>query len=213
MAIIEKIILISLKNACNNMIIYSNITRSNSFNFKEYLDTPGYSYSFLKGEQWGIQKEVPLTDKIRLGSLVDSILTEPEKVDMLSPLYPIARNIAAEIRLRFPYVIHFSKQVSFSGIATYENFTMPVRGRLDYLFEKNAVIDLKVTQVKNIPALIAFMGYENQMWNYCKLAQVDKAYLIIYSVPLKKAIVHYVDCSRNMNDFWAQKVLKFGNVK
>lgn len=194
------------------MITYSNIRRYDGLDFDDYLKTEGYSYSFLKGEQSGIEREVKNSDKIMLGKLVDAILTEPEKADMMSPLYSIARDIASSIRKDLPYINNFAKQVSFCGIAEYKGFKLPVRGRLDYYLKGSCILDLKVTSEKNIDALIAFMGYENQLWHYAKLAEVKSAYLLIYSVPLKKTFLRVVGCSGNYSEFWSDKIIKFGKV-
>lgn len=194
------------------MITYSNIKRYDTLDFREYLNAPGFSHSFLKSEQFGIAQQVAETDKIILGKLVDAILTEPEKADMMNPLYPIARDIAAFLRKEFPYIGHFDKQVSYSAIAEYKGFKMPVKGRLDFIRKDVAHIDLKITAEKNVRALIAHMGYINSVWHYSKLGGSKNNYILIYSVPLKKAFLEPIDCSSSFNEFWAEKILKYGTV-
>lgn len=195
------------------MITYTNIQEYKGVEFNTYLSsTPGYSHSFLKYEKAGLQRQIEITDKIKIGSLVDSIITEPEKVDMLSPLYNIARDIAACLRKNFPYIEHFDKQVSYSGIAEYKGFKLPVKGRLDFYRKGVAHIDLKVTAEKNVRALIAHMGYINSMWNYAKLSKSKNNYILIYSAPLKQAFLIPIDCSGNYNEFWAEKILQYGKV-
>lgn len=199
------------------MITYSNISTSNGIDFNDYLKYTGYSHSFLKGESFGIAKEVPMTDKIKVGKLVDAILTEPEsidKYDMLDILYPIAKEIAFKIRDQFGDLIkRFESQISFTADVEYEGFTMPTKGRMDYLLKDVAVIDLKVSFAKDVKALIEFMKYENQLWHYCKAMNVTQAYLLIYSVPLKKTQLIKIDVSQPVNEFWADKCLKFGLTK
>lgn len=197
------------------MITYSDITKYNDLTFEEYLKLGQnfYSHSFLKRERNGIVEPLKITDNIRIGSLVDSIITEPEKADLKSDLYPFAKDISDKIKSEFSGLIfYFKKQLSYTGIATYENFKMPVVGRLDFLLENQAVIDLKVTKSKNIPELINFMGYKNQLWHYAKLSGVKKAYLLVHSIPNKRTEVHYVDVSSDYNDFWADKIIDFGKV-
>jgi PDDEXK-like domain of unknown function (DUF3799) len=195
------------------MINYSNIERHDNLPFNEYLKLGGYSFSFLKREINGINPELEITDNIRLGSMVDSILTEPHKVDMNAKNYKAAKDIATKIKAQFGcFMDVFEKQVSFTGIAEYQGFHMKTTGRLDYLLRDYAVIDLKVTQSKNVHELIKFMHYENQMWNYCKLAKVKVAYLMIHSVPLGKTQLIEIDCSSDYNEFWSDKVVKFGKV-
>lgn len=195
------------------MILHSAILKHPATDFDAYLSSPGLSHSFLKNQELGIAKQVQQSDKIMLGKLVDNILTDPSNVDMLSPLYNIARSIASELRKNFPYIEHFEKQVSYTGVATYNGFSIPVKGRLDYYRKDVAHIDLKITHEKNIKALIAHMGYANQMWNYAKLSGSKNNYILIYSVPLKKAFVEPIDCSMDHSEWWADKILQFGTVK
>ena len=196
------------------MITYSNITRYDNLPFEDYLKLSGFSHSFLKRERSGLTEELKMTDNIRVGSLVDAILTDPGKVDMYSPLYPYAREIAAIIKNRFGSLINqFQKQVSYTADVSFGDFIMPVTGRLDFLIPNMAVVDLKITMSRDLRALIEFMGYKNQMFNYCKMAKVNTAYLMIYSVPLKKTEIIKVDCSSNTNAFWEEKIIKFGLVK
>lgn len=197
------------------MIEYTNIQRHDNMDFQEYLKLPGYSHSFLKREHNGITEELKITDNITTGKLVDNILTEPIKADMSSPLYPYAKAIAHAIKSDFGLFLNkFEKQISFTADATHKGFTMPTTGRLDYLLPGYAVIDLKVTKSKekDINALIDFMGYKNQVWHYSKMAGVNKAYLLFYSIPAKKIILRYIDCSFGNNEFWADKIIKFGVV-
>lgn len=196
------------------MISYSNIHRFDNMPFNEYLKLNGYSHSFLKRERNGIAEDLAITDNIRVGSLVDAIITDPAKADMSSPLYPVARNISAAIKGKFGSIIaKFQKQVSYTANVSYMDFIMPTTGRLDFLLPGFAVVDLKVTKAKCLRTLIEFMGYKNQMFNYCKMAKVDTAYLMMYSIPLRKTEIIRIDCISDNNIFWQEKILKYGTVK
>lgn len=180
--------------------------------FDQYLKLPGYSTSFLKREVNGVTPDFVKTDKMFRGSLVDAILTSPSEVDMSSKLYPVARDISNTIRGQFGDMFkQMLPQVSYTGTASYGGFSMLVKGRLDFELPKLAVIDLKITETKNIKALIKHMGYDNQMFLYCKFIGVTKAYLIFYCVPLKKCIIEYIDCSQP-NNWWQERIIKFGQV-
>lgn len=195
------------------MITVSNVTVIADIPFEAYLQIPAYSHSFLKREVNGVAPDMEVTDNMRLGSMVDAILTEPEKADMSSPLYEAARSIAHEIKSKFGAAIKvFKKQISILSSFEYQGFKMPVKGRLDFLLSGNAVIDLKITQSRDIHALIDYMGYKNQVWSYCRMANVKVAYLMVYSVPLKKVYLIKIDCSEQSNPFWEEKILKFGKV-
>lgn len=196
------------------MITFTNIQRHDNLPFGDYLKLSGFSHSFLKRERMGITEELTITDNIRTGSLVDAILTEPAKANMSDPLYPAARDIAAKIKSNFgSFISFFQKQVSYTAEAEFQDFVMPVKGRLDFLLPGVAVIDLKVTKSKDLKPLIDFMGYSNQMWNYCKFPGLKTAYLMIYSIPLKKTEIVKIDCSSATNPFWEEKIIKFGKVK
>lgn len=194
------------------MISYTNIQRHDNIHFQDYLKFEGYSHSFLKHEQNGEKAEIDVTKQMMLGSMVDAILTDsPDKVDMSSELYVPGRNIALEIKNQFGDMIKgFDKQVSYTADVEFKGFKMRTTGRLDFLLPKIAVIDLKVTGAKDVQSLIRFMGYGNQVWHYCKYAGVKKAYIMIYSIPLKKTEIISIDCSQPVNEFWAGKILKLG---
>lgn len=195
------------------MITYSNINRYDNLPFDQYLKLEGYSHSFLKRERNGVCEDLTITDNIRVGALVDNILTEPARVDMSSPLYPAARDIAAKIKATFGSLIDYlQKQISYTAVASFNGFEMRVTGRLDFLLPNIGVIDLKVTKSKDLRSLIEFMGYKNQMFNYCKMAKLRNAYLMMYSIPLKRTEIIKIDCSSDTNEFWKEKILKFGKV-
>ena len=200
------------------MITFTDIQQHLSVPFEIYQKLPGLSTSFLKSEQNGIKPDFVMTDKIRVGSLVDAILTEPAKADMSSPFYPYAKAIAFQLK-QPPFgdmISSFVPQVSYTAIAEFKGFKMRIRGRLDYLLPKHAVIDLKVTyaDITNIKTklnLIQQMQYDEQMFLYCKFAGVTKAYLLFYCVPKKVCILHPIDCSGS-NTWWEDKIINHGKV-
>lgn len=195
------------------MITYTNIKCYENIPFEEYLKLEGYSHSFLKSNLHGAKQYFNTTDKVRLGSLVDSILTEPEKADMSSPLYPAAKAIAYQIKQLFGDLIASAqKQLSYTATLQMAGLEMLTTGRLDFLIPGFAVIDLKVTNEKNVDNLIEYMGYHNQLWHYSRLAKVKKAFLLFYCVPLKTVIVRAVDVTKEDNGFWINKIIDFGTA-
>lgn len=195
------------------MIQYQDIFRFDNRDFKEYLSFDGYSHSGLKNNTTGVKEAITITDNIRIGSLVDGILTDPGTVKMTDPLYPFAKDLAFEIKSYFgQYIKVLKSQVSYVATMKMGEFEMRVKGRLDFLLENIATLDIKITKSKDVDALIKFMGYENQLWHYSKMALTPQAYLIIYSIPLKRVIVKSVDVSSNTNEFWTSKILDFGRV-
>ena len=194
------------------MITYTDIKRYDNVEFGKYLSMPGASQSYLKREINGLLPGMDVTENMRLGSMVDAIITEPHKVNIEDALYEPGKSIASQIKATFGTMIErFEKQISYTGMATYNGWGMVVKGRLDFLLPSLAVIDLKITKTKakQIPALIEYMGYKHQLYHYCKFAGVTKAYLMIYCQPEKKTFLFNIDVTGH-NEFWAEKIQKFG---
>jgi len=192
----------------------NNVERLDAVDFDKYLQIDATSNSFLKSEQGGIAPEFIASDKVKLGSMVDGILTEAHTVDMTSEFYRPAKAIAAGIVKEFGLDAWemLESQVSFVADMEAMGLKMRIKGRLDK-FGLGRVWDLKITHVKGsqIPVLIDFMGYRNQMWLYSKAMRCRKpACLIFYSVPDEKVYYHFVDVSSDENSFFSNKILKFG---
>jgi PDDEXK-like domain of unknown function (DUF3799) len=198
-----------------SMIQYHNIERYDRMDFDIYRGLKGYySNSFLKAERNGITPEFKITEMVTLGKLVDTILTDPGKVDMLDPIYAAAKSIAFKIKEVFgQYIDKFQKQVSYTATLEFEHHFLDTIGRLDYLLEGEAVIDLKVTKSKDVDALIKYMNYDNQVWNYANMAGVKRKYIMIHSVPLEKTFMKDLGVVTPRNAFWENKILKFGQTQ
>lgn len=198
------------------MITCSNIKRHDNVPFDYYLQMPGYSHSFLKREQNGLSPFFEMTDNIRLGGLVDAIITDPENADMTSHLYNDAKMISSYISNTFSVFLKNSKmQISYTGDLHYEGFTMPVKGRLDMLIEGVSVVDLKLTKsrIKDIDSLTYYMGYANQLWLYSRLSGIRSAYLLFYSTIDKRTHLKNININNDDNLFWKEKILKFGRYE
>lgn len=199
------------------VIKYSGCQEIDCTDFKHYLSLPGYSHSYLKSQKGGVTPSFNVTDKVMIGKIVDQILTNSGQVDFAHPQYKKASIIAAFLKQHFAAILpQLKTQVAFTGIANYGAFFMYVKGILDYLLPKFAVIDLKITAEKNVDKLIEFMGYKNQLWNYAHLAGVKFAYILIYST--HKDNQKYpcrlikIDVSEPCNLFWKNAILDFGEV-
>lgn len=192
------------------MITYTNIKKK-VISDAEYFATKAVSYSFAKANSTGIEKQFTITDKMRLGSLVDGLLTGGLVVNEEHyHLLETAKRIASLIKLKAPYLADCEKQVSFFADINYGELTMPTKGKLDYLLHGYSVIDLKITSESNINGLIEHFGYQNQLWHYAKLAQVNKAYIAIYSTKTKCFEIKGIDVSGDENEFWRQAIIIHG---
>jgi hypothetical protein len=154
-----------------------------------------------------------VSEKMKLGSMVDAFLTQPDEVDFKSPWFNIGRQIAIRIKEDFGSIIkHLEPQISYTAELEFNGFTMPTTGRLDWLLRGQAVVDLKVTEATDLKSLIKFMGYDNQMWNYGGLAGVNKSFILAYSTKLKKCLPLIEIPRQDRNEFWESKILRFGTV-
>ena len=184
--------------------------------FDEYLRLPGVSHSFVKYQQNGVVPYKEVTDKMKLGSLVDAILTEPSKVDQNDPQYRAAYRIAAHITQEYGDMIRFLlPQQSYSGVMAMNNMELEVCGRLDWLLPGHAVIDLKVTGAKDdkqFRTLIEYMGYQNQLFNYAGLAGVNRAYILPYSTVAKRCLSIVNVPVGGRNEFWEKAILMHGRA-
>ena len=200
------------------MITCHSIQRITNLEFSNYLLLPQYSHSFLKNEKHGFNQHKSTTLKMQLGSLVDGIRTGGD-VDMRHKLYPAAKKIAGVLQAQFGWLIErLEKQVSYTGIMQYDagraKFEAPIKGRPDWDWPREFIIDLKVTgeSALNIDNMIKFMGYPNQQFGYGKLSGVKTAYLLMYTtktnevLPLKRIPIG------DTNRFWEDKILKFGKA-
>lgn len=202
------------------MLTYSNIRRFDNLTFEKYFAISNhgernYSHSFLKSEQSGSSPLFIASEKVKLGKMVDTILMSPGEVDVTLPEFITGKKIASAIRERFrPLIDTFVPQVSYTGQLSHKGIVMNVCGRLDWLLEKKAVLDLKVTDAKTdkeFAKIIEYMGYGNQMFNYRGLAGVESSYIIPYSTKAKSCLsVVKLEWSQSSVDFWTNAVIKFG---
>lgn len=195
----------------HQLITCKNISRILQQPFDAYKQVQRFNFSYLKRERAGITTDLAMTDKIMLGTLVDAILTGGF-IDMGHKMYRHAKRIAAYIKANFSAIIpHLSNQVTYTGEMHYNGFVLPVKGRLDWELPKRMVIDLKVTSVADIPALIEHMKYKDQQFCYYSLAQVPESYILAYSTKLERAQVIQLEVTK-YNEFWAEKIIRFGTA-
>jgi hypothetical protein len=196
------------------MLIYTDVREYRNMPFIDYMKLPAYSHSYFRNERGGVPGELLLTENMRIGGLVDAILMQPELASYSDPLYEAAKAIAYDITKQWGKTVkHFITQPSYTAIMHHGEFSMPVKGRPDWVLPNLAVIDLKITKSRYIKELIAHMNYKNSIWHYCKLAGVKRGYLLMHSLAIRKTQLIPVDCSSDENDFWRDRVFLFGKVE
>jgi hypothetical protein len=198
---------------------YRNIVRYDDMPFDEYKKLGGRGFSNLKNSKDGIQKEFKMTDKILLGSIVDSIKTgtvsnEEYKSHLFKPASSIAKKLDESFGSIFPLL---QKQVSFSCDLFYEGFVMPTQGRLDFLLKNRCVIDLKVNNsaksMEDCLKVIEWMGYKKQVFHYSNLAEVSKKYIMMYSTVVSDTFLIPIVTGEDEEQWFINKVIEFGEVK
>lgn len=198
-------------------ITFKNIVEYKDLPFERYTALKGFSHSFLKSEVAGVKPEFIINDKMKLGSMVDALLTQPDGIDFSSPFFEQGKKIAIEIKRHFGFALpYLEPQLSYTATMCFQGLEMDVCGRLDWLLRGHADIDLKVTGAnsdKQFKMFIERMGYQNQQWNYARMANVPKAYILPYSVPLGRCLSLVEVPVGDSNDFWVEKIMKFGMVK
>lgn len=201
------------------MITCHSVQRITSLGFDSYLLLPQYSHSYLKNERHGFNQYKTTTLKMQLGSLVDALLTGGP-VDMRHQLYPIAKQIAAQLKAEFGWAVDkLEKQVSYTGIMRYDAgkamFELPVKGRPDFELRGELIVDLKVTgECKHkVDSMIKFMGYANQQFGYGKLGGVKTALLLIYTTKTNEIILPLRRIPiGETSAWWQEKIIKFGKA-
>lgn len=199
------------------MIHYSNIKLYHDLPFDDYLALHGNSNSFLKSEVNGTSPLFIQTNKIKLGSLVDALLTQDDRVDFADPLMNHAMKIAVEIKDTFgPLIKQFVPQLSYTADMHYEGLTMKTKCRPDWMLLKKAPVDLKVTAAKTdkeFVAIINHLGYKNQLFNYSGVSGTDTGYLMPYSTTAGCCLSIVSVPKLDRNSFWEGKIMKWGSVQ
>jgi hypothetical protein len=193
------------------MITFSNVQTYKDLPFDQYLQLPGYSHSWLKSERNGHAMPFTPSAKVYFGSLVDDLLTDPSSADVSHPDFNEALEAANNIRNFCGQ--HFfdaaEKQISFTATMHWGQFSMPVKGRIDFM--STYIFDVKVTNEpeEKLNDLIYFMGYPNQMFLYAKALGFNKAVLVFYIRRKKKVVLKPINLL-DSNKFFENKIIKFG---
>ena len=203
-------------------MIYSNISKYPNLTFPQYLaikevhfNQTGnvlHSHSSLKNMRDGVaQPYRTATPKMQIGTLVDEILTG--SADVNHPNYATAKSIALTLRSRFGFAFdRMEKQVSYTATIEHDGLKLDVMGRPDYVLAKNAIIDLKISQVRTrqeASNIADHFGYDNALWHYGQMAGANKYYLLVYCAKSGKIEVIEREC-KGAEGWWMDKVLLYG---
>jgi hypothetical protein len=203
-------------------MIYSNISKYSNLTFPQYLAIKDvhfnqtgntlHSHSSLKNMKDGIQQPYKsATPKMQIGTLVDEILTG--SADVNHPNYATAKAIALALRSRFGFAFDkMEKQVSYTATIEHDGLKLDVMGRPDYVLAKNAIIDLKISQVRTrqeASNIADHFGYDNALWHYGQMAGASKYYILVYCAKSGNIEVIEREC-KGAEGWWCDKVLLYG---
>lgn len=201
---------------------YTNIHKYTGLTFDKYLaikevhfNQTGnvlHSHSSLKNMRDGVaQPYRTATPKMQIGTLVDEILTGSS--DFNHPDYKTAKDIALALRSRFGFAFdRMEKQISYTATIEHDGLKLDVMGRPDYVLAKNAIIDLKISQVRTrqeASNIADHFGYDNAIWNYGKMAGCKKHYLLVYCAKSGNIEVIEREC-KGAEGWWMDKILLYG---
>jgi len=195
------------------MITFTNHKVLPEMEFGQYLSSPGYSNSFFKYNINGVMPTIDETPKMRLGSMVDAIITGGKSFPPNSASFQQAKRIAMYMLDKMPYLYQLKKQVGVTATAEYSGFTIHVKSLVDFVLPRIATVEMKVCGIKSKDAEkhIEYMGYDNQCYIERSCANVPKSYLLIYCA--KSDDIFFSDRKTpTAPDWMAEQILKFGTA-
>jgi hypothetical protein len=170
--------------------------------FKEYLVTPGHSFSSIA--HMNRVKPFEITKKIKFGSQVDSYLFTPKefKLDADFKMQQI-RRCANSIRDMLGDVYKCLEfQLSISADFIYEGFKLHYKGRPDAVIRKAIIVDLKLTEGIN-----PNYNYPAQLSGYAIADGCKSAFILAQHPHIDKCEIHKVEISHG---FWERACLMYG---
>lgn len=197
------------------MINFKELSTHKNMSFCDYLGLVGFSNSFFKFEKGGITAPIKPTAKMKFGSLVDDVLTDPAVADVAHPEFGTARKAAKKVIDFFgaDNYENVTKQLSFTALMGDERRGfIPVKGRTDFVMS-GVVADLKATEANyhQLPTLCKYMGYDKQLWFYTRQLGLDVNYgIILFYLKGKDILVpQKVIFDGSQQDYFNQKFIKF----
>ncbi len=197
-------------------MIYKNIRQFDNLEFNDYLKLDGLGFSSLKGMRDGVSEAVQMTEKIKLGKIVDDIMTNKGRESGINDdLYTIALKISTILQSQFGNIFGYMQtQVSYQADIEHEGMVMRTTGRLDYMMPKRLVLDLKVNHsiktYSDAIKLIEWMKYDCQIFHYSELAEVAKRFILIYSTKVNDTFLIPITDITRARSWWESKVLENG---
>lgn len=146
-----------------------------------------------------------MTNKMRIGSLVDKYLFTPDqyKGEMRDMVRPLAQAVKSFLGSALD---NAKPQLAVTCNMTYEGLTMPYRGLIDLPVGKNLIVDLKVSELDPVKA-IQYFRYDWQLEGYRMAYGAKNCVLISINPKTKKITTLPVQSSQ---DWWCHQILTHG---
>lgn len=177
----------------------SNTVFYNDLDFEDYLRMPGTSFSSLK------DKIITPTLGMQLGTRCHNYILEPEKYDwqQVEIVKPMAAAIRQYLGTALPYM---QKEIAFTADFTHNSMRLPYKGRVDLMYPKRIIIDLKIL-AGSLDASIERFGYDRQVSGYCFGTGCPVGLIIAYNKAKKKIETKTIQPNA---DFWDYTVVSRG---
>ena len=167
--------------------------------FEDYLRMPGVSFSSLK------EKIFTPTEGMKLGTRIHNYILEPDKYDwqQVDIVKPMAAAIRQYLGDALPYL---NKEIAFTADFLHNGMRLPYKGRVDLMYPKRIIIDLKIL-AGGLDASIARFGYDRQVSGYCLGTGCPMGLIIAYNKAKKKIETKTIKPNA---DFWEYTVVSRG---
>lgn len=196
-------------------LIVKNIQRFDNVDFEEYNKWPEWSHSNLKRHVSGMTEKFDATRPMRIGSLVDGIMMQPDSVDMKDEDYPLAVKSAKVLREVFSRSItkQLDSQTSYKAeiVDTETGLILAVKNRPDWSLPPHMVIDLKTSSASNVELAYTHFGYKNQLWLQAQVCKCNASYILWVNPKTKRVSLRGYTLEINP-EFWREAVMNFGKI-
>ena len=172
--------------------------------FDEYLQLPGWSYSGIRNAE----SVIVATEKMRLGTQVHDYLLTPGNIS--AEQHPLIRPLAKALAYKLgPLLRYLRPECAVTANFIHAGFNMQYKGRIDLCIPKRIVVDIKISELKDIFSGMSFFGYDRQLNGYA--AAIEAKTILLLSINPKTFTTQLINIPINHN-WWEQEIKKRGTV-
>lgn len=180
------------------MFAVKNVKYHPNIEWEDYLNLPGYSFSYLKNDGAAIN----VGDGIRIGKAVHTYLLKPKEYNWehADIVIPIAR------RLKDFYIPGMEVECGITAEFHYDGLFMPYRGMPDEHMKKRLVIDYKIIN-GDLGGYVKNFKYDEQLRGYMMPPECPLALIIAYN---KKTKAVQTEIIKPDPRWWIYKIKQYG---